>query len=275
MHNFVSDPEITVTCPLKCLPCGRKDVIDDFENLEDWEDDADDTERERTEAEALQPAAMAITPGASWERAPAMKNLKAKNPSGNRRAGPKAPEREGKAPESLRSHSAKPPTPLTIDLAALLHSRLAQATTGDVGDVIWSQLTQRSEAEQTLPSLQQPPPAKRGPIARPLEVEFLRPRGQQDKMLRCIFTTQPIGITFDDNECPLTVKTVSGGSTAHVQGVRRGMQIGRIMGIDATKSSMNPKDILKLVEDWCARLPDDQVRERAHYQWERARSGEP
>lgn len=270
---FVSDPEITVTCPLKCLPCGQKhDVIDDFENLED---DADDAEEERLHVEAKASLPLAATPGASWERAPAMQKLMAKSPSESncgRRSGSKTLEREGNSQKPPRSHSAEPlkstcSTPL-LDLGALLRSRLSQAkaTTAasprEPATVIWSQLAPHSEeAEQALPTLQQPPPAKRERIARPLEMEFLDPRRQQEKVLRCIFTTQPIGITFVTNT--LTVKTVSGGGTAHVQGVRRGMELVRLMGIDVTKSSMNQNDILNLVEDWCARLPDDQVHERA------------
>jgi hypothetical protein len=97
---------------------------------------------------------------------------------------------------------------------------------------------------------------KRGPVT--LEVEFVQPLLQtRSDVLRCVFTTRPVGIVFDECELPLTVQTVSRGSAAYVQGVRRGMEVVKINGTDATRSSMRYSDVQKFFEERYAMLPSE------------------
>lgn len=224
-QHFVCDPRISVTSPGKyqSVPDAQHETIDDSEKLNELsEDDFEDLEKEPS-CQSSRPAtprgsstALRSRSGASWVRSSAYQKQSPRS-------------REAGLGEELRERL------LEVEAPRQGHERGRSSST--------ALRPERARSTHT-----------RGPLA--LEVEFFQPRKQEESSLRCIFSTRPVGIVFDENMLPLTVATVSGGSSAHVQGVRKGMQLVRINGTDVIKSSMRYHDVKRLFEEQYAMLPN-------------------
>jgi hypothetical protein len=232
-QRFVSDPAITVTSigRYQWVPDAENEVIDAVEKFDDFSEDDDEFE--------------------DIEKEPSSNAFNEHDmSSGARSLG---------EPRRLQTHS---PASMEAALGEELRQRLLEVQPPGGQGKAHDRNKRRSSSSAPPCAGDSTRSAERVLSARErglvvLEVEFLQPKWQQDKVLRCIFSKRPVGIVFDESELPLTVATVSGGSAAHVQGVRKGMQLMTINGKDVTKSSMRTYDVQRLFKDHYALLPNE------------------
>jgi len=85
-----------------------------------------------------------------------------------------------------------------------------------------------------------------------LDICFWPSTKDRSRALQVRFSAAPIGVEFDFSQAPVRVKCVTCRKTAGL-GIRRGMVVAKVGGVDAT--DMPSRKLSKLIRDECSRLP--------------------